>query len=111
MLLVETAHSHEKTKALDGAVEVGLALEDRSVNVNEESSHLAVAGAEIATGHRAFSGHSDLPVDTRNARFSQAVPALSRKPRIRRRSLFGKVHARSNVGLLRGRGEKRKASW
>ncbi len=71
VLLVETAHSHEKTKALDGAVEVGLALEDRSVNVNEESSHLAVAGAEIAAGHRAFAGHSDLPVDTRNARFSQ----------------------------------------
>lgn len=66
VLLVEAEHGHEKTEALDGAVEVGLALEDRSVNVDEERSHLAVAGAEIASGHTAFGGHNDLPLDTRH---------------------------------------------
>lgn len=72
MLLVETKHRHQETKALDGAVEVGLALEDRSVNVDEERSHLAVAGAEIASWHAAFAGHSDLPVDRRFAQSSES---------------------------------------
>jgi hypothetical protein len=57
MLLVETEHRHEKAEALDGAVEIRLALKDRSVNVDEERSHLAVSGAEIASGHFAFGGH------------------------------------------------------
>ena len=69
-------------------------LDDRTVYVNEESSHFAVAGAEIATWHVAFAGHSKLPRHTKrmglvSAEFCSACKLL----RIRRGKLMVEVRA------------------